>query len=243
MFSIWHMVIKSWLTRITSLMQHTYVSSLGNFSSETGEICHTSLGFWRSTGVGAGKFLGERRIFAQISPNLPKKFSLHLLPTNFLPQRTWIPVIGVTSKKGLNCIFLQKLGAIFAQSFRDFTQIFRSFAQIFNKSKLLGVCLHTRHLHHCEEARFREFQYIMHRCLEQTTQYLDLLLMLLTRCNSCIEDHWNRHHSCRQSFFVPVRTCMPLSALPNPVVQRSHQCLPGKCAWAQKLINSARTVE
>ena len=65
-------------------------------------------------------------------------------------------------KNGLNCVFVQTLGAIlwspttlgaiFAQIFRDFTQIFRGFAQIFrnfvqilNKAKLLGVRLHPLH--------------------------------------------------------------------------------------------------
>jgi len=47
----------------------------------------------------------------------------------------------VVYKKGLYCVFLQTLGAIFlsqtmlgaifAQIFRDFSQIFRGFAQIF----------------------------------------------------------------------------------------------------------------
>jgi len=39
-------------------------------------------------------------------------------------------------------VFLQTLGVIFDQIFRDF-------AQTFDKSKLLGVILHLRLLHHC----------------------------------------------------------------------------------------------
>jgi len=45
------------------------------------------------------------------------------------------------------------VGAIFAKIFRDFAQIFKYSAQIFNKSKLLGVRLHLRHLHHCRNRK------------------------------------------------------------------------------------------
>jgi len=45
----------------------------------------------------------------------------------------------------------------FAQTFRDFAQISRDFAHIFDKSKLLGVQLHTLHprlLHPAHKAGF-----------------------------------------------------------------------------------------
>ena len=35
-------------------------------------------------GLGAGTFLGLRRIFARISPNFPEKGFVQLFPTNFL---------------------------------------------------------------------------------------------------------------------------------------------------------------
>jgi len=90
-------------------------------------------------GVGASKFFGVRRIFAQkVVQFLPKKLC------NFCQ-----PFFGVTTKKWSSPIFLHTLGAIFAQIFRDFAKISRDFARIFNKSKLLGVRLHTRLLHHC----------------------------------------------------------------------------------------------
>jgi len=78
-------------------------------------------------GIGARKFLGVQRIFAQ-------KVAVQILPT----------VFGVAWSL---LVFLQTLGAIFAQIlmdfaeiFGDFVRIFRDFDQIFNKSKLLGVC-------------------------------------------------------------------------------------------------------
>jgi len=43
----------------------------------------------KGLGVEAGKFWGLQRIFARISPNLPVKFFVRLLPTNFRPQRSW----------------------------------------------------------------------------------------------------------------------------------------------------------
>jgi len=78
-------------------------------------LMHESMGiqtrqtFFR-IGVGASKFLGVQRIFAQIFPNLPKKLS-----SNFCG-----PFFGVASKKMAFTCFLQTLGAILAQTFRDF---------------------------------------------------------------------------------------------------------------------------
>jgi len=101
-----------------------------------------------SISEGASKFLGVQSIFAQIFPNLPEKLFFIFCGLFF----------GVTSKKWSSLVFLQTLGAIFAQIFRDFALIFKSFvrifrdyAQIFNKSKLLGMRLHPLHprlLHH-----------------------------------------------------------------------------------------------
>jgi len=50
----------------------------------------------------------------------------------------------------LGAIFANQttLCASFAQIFRDFSQVCRDFARIFDKSKLLGLRLHPRLLHH-----------------------------------------------------------------------------------------------
>ena len=63
-------------------------------------------------GVGAGKFLGVRKIFARISPIVPEKFS---------------------EEESLHVIFSNQttLGPIFARILRKFAQIFRGFAQVF----------------------------------------------------------------------------------------------------------------
>jgi len=99
-------------------------------------------------GVGAGKFLGVRRIFARISPNLPEMLLCNFCPQIFTKDMKTC-FFGMIPKKGLTCVFLQALAAIFAWIFRDLTQIVRGFAQIFrdfaqflNKSKLLEVRLH-----------------------------------------------------------------------------------------------------
>jgi len=55
----------------------------------------------------------------------------------------------MTSEKRSSCVFLQTLGAIYARIVRDFAQILKEFSQIFDKSKLSGMRLHPRLLHHC----------------------------------------------------------------------------------------------
>jgi len=62
------------------------------------------------TGVGASKFLGVQRIFAQIFPNLPKKLSSNLCG----------PFFGKAFKKWSSLVFLQMLGCIFVHILRDF---------------------------------------------------------------------------------------------------------------------------
>ena len=65
-----------------------------------------------SIGVRAGKFLGVRRIFAQISPNLPEKclwdFCLQIFPT----QRSW-KHFWCDLQKRSSRVFLQTLGTVF----------------------------------------------------------------------------------------------------------------------------------
>ena len=86
--------------------------------------------------VGAGKFLGCEG-FCRISQNLPETFFVQLLPTNFLPQRSFWCYL----QKRSSCVFMQTLGAIF------WSQITLGaiFAQIFSKSKLFGARLQSLH--------------------------------------------------------------------------------------------------
>jgi len=115
--------------------------------------------------VGAGRFLGVWRIFAQILVNVPEKI---------IHKKKWPP------KKALHVI----LSVIFAQIFRnfmnvfgDFTQISSDFAQIFTKSKLLEVHLYPMHLH------------VLHQCstvtkLYDATWYLTRLSDLWNCCQT-----------------------------------------------------------
>jgi len=62
--------------------------------------------FW-PIGLGASKFLGVRRIFAQIFPNLPKKFlcDFHL---QIFSHKNYEDLFGVTSKKSLHLFFCRR---------------------------------------------------------------------------------------------------------------------------------------
>jgi len=53
--------------------------------------------------VGASKFLGMRRIFAQIYPNLPEKF--WATACKFFPSKIMKTFFGMTSKKSLHVFF------------------------------------------------------------------------------------------------------------------------------------------
>ena len=120
-----------------------------------------------SISVGAGKFLGMRKIFGQIFPNVPEKSLGHFLCEDLMKT-----LFRMISNKRSSCEFARHLfqikhtlGAIFASIFSNFPQIFRDFknvvtdfAHIFtdlaqiSKSKRLRVCLQTLHprlLHHC----------------------------------------------------------------------------------------------
>jgi len=115
--------------------------------------------------VGTGKLWWMRRIFAQISQNLPEKFVCHFCLQIFSHKDHedlfHEGLFVVISKKLPSFVVLQSwaplfeektLDAIFSRIFRDFVKIVRNFARIFDKSKLLGVRLHPLHhrlLHHC----------------------------------------------------------------------------------------------
>jgi len=117
-------------------------------------------------GVGAGKFLGVRRIFVRISPNLPEKLLCHFLCKHFLKQTFFWDELYKRSSfckrlapffqiKPRWAPFLPRCSGFcevfhsFAQISTDFARILKDFARIFTKSKLLEVCLHPRLLHHC----------------------------------------------------------------------------------------------
>jgi len=90
-------------------------------------------------GVAAGKILGGRMIFSRISPKLPEKFFVQLLPTKFLPQRSLKTLFWCDLQKRSSCVFLQTFGAIF-WSQATFGGIL---TQIFSKSNLWGcACAH-----------------------------------------------------------------------------------------------------
>ena len=107
-------------------------------------------------GARAGIFLGVRRIFVRIARKIVVRQTLPL--QIFLSQKTCRLFFGVTQKK---YFFFEKKSnsEVFHQSASLITQIeqicrniyvriFRNFARILDKSKLLGVFLHTHLLHH-----------------------------------------------------------------------------------------------
>ena len=84
-------------------------------------------------------------------PNIPKlalKVYVRLLPTNFLPQRSWGRFLVRSRKKGSSFILCKRWAPFFEvkQSWAPFLPrylgISSDFAQIFDKSKLLRVSLY-----------------------------------------------------------------------------------------------------
>ena len=88
-------------------------------------------------GVGAGKFLGVRKIFTHFV-----RFAY-----KFFLQRSWKPfwydlqnIFMCFSKNvGRHCLKSNNVGRHFYQIFRAFTQIFKDFSRIFGKSTRLVV--------------------------------------------------------------------------------------------------------
>ena len=81
-------------------------------------------------GVGAGKFLGARRIFARFSQNVPGKHLGQILCEHFLKQTFFWDEL---AKQCLHMI-LQTLGAIlprFSEILRRFSQILPRFPRLF----------------------------------------------------------------------------------------------------------------
>ena len=102
-------------------------------------------------GLGAGKFLVWRKIFARISPNFHEKFLCNFY-LQMLSHEDHEDLFWCDLQKRSSCDFLQTLGAIFLSPARlgVISTIFRDVSQIFSKSKLLGVSLTpTSNKHHC----------------------------------------------------------------------------------------------
>jgi len=111
-------------------------------------------------GAGAGKFLGVRKILAQNFPNLPKKTPKNVPPNTGKKSSCDLVAILFKSKHDGRhfCSYFQGVCGdfqgfcegfhIFCPDFHDFVRILRDFSRIFTKSKLLGVHLHPRLLHH-----------------------------------------------------------------------------------------------
>jgi len=75
---------------------------------------------------------GGAKNFGPNFTKLAQKVVVRLLPTNFLPQKSWRPFFGVTSKKGLP-LFFYKRWALFLKSNnvgRNFFPDFQRFPQI-----------------------------------------------------------------------------------------------------------------
>jgi len=77
-------------------------------------------------GVGAGKYLGVRRIFARISPNLPEKFL-----GKFLRISSHEDLFGLTSKRRVPFLQIKQGWApvlpVFSSSLPRFSRILKSF--------------------------------------------------------------------------------------------------------------------
>jgi len=83
------------------------------------------------------------RFFARMSPNLPEKLFVQLLPAMFPPQRSSKPFFGVTSKNGLH-VFFCKPWAPFLKSSNvwcHFYPDFQGFCPDFQQIKTFGSAL------------------------------------------------------------------------------------------------------
>ena len=113
-------------------IRHCVVTNNSPYS--TGRQKQPSLSCILCIGVGAGKFLGVRKIFAQMSLNLPEKKLQRKSPQKTSALWFWVP-------------FLQNQSTYsdFANLFTNFAQISTDFAWIFLRSKVLGVRFHPLH--------------------------------------------------------------------------------------------------
>jgi len=77
------------------------------------------------------------RFFAHMSPNLPEKLFVQLLPAIFLPERSSRPFFCVTSKKGLHVFFCKPWAPFFEvkQRWLPFSPGFQGFCPDFQQIK------------------------------------------------------------------------------------------------------------
>ena len=98
----------------------------------------------KTIGVGAGIFLRVRRIFPRIFPNLPEKFFCDFACIFSATRRPfWYDL----QKRAFMC-FSANVGRHFLKSSNLGRHLSRDFPRIFDKSRLLGMCLQPRFLHH-----------------------------------------------------------------------------------------------
>jgi len=116
-----------WVPGITKLSEPVLFVHLSNdMNSLTTNLKKSNP---ENIGVGA-KFRGCEGFLPEFSRTRTKSF-VRLLPTNFLPQKSWRPFFGIASKNQTSlCVFLQNLEAYSSRIFRNFAQIFRNFPQI-----------------------------------------------------------------------------------------------------------------
>ena len=137
-------------TNVKTWWQQTIPSRSQQTLPAPGSLERTSTSISGFTGVVAGKFLGVRRIFAWISPNLHEMFlcdvAYKFSPTKIMKTLFWYDLqkrssLYFSANVGRHFWNQTTLGPIFARVIRDF-------ARIFDKTKLLGVRLHPHPLQH-----------------------------------------------------------------------------------------------
>ena len=184
----------------------------------------------RRIGVWAGKVLGMRRIFAWISPNLPKTFLcdfwLHIFYYKYHKDLFWCDLqkkvfVCFSANVGRHFFKTNNVGhqifarifKNFAQIFTDFSRIFSNFSRIFDKSKLLGAHLHPLHprlLHHWFGARgiVPPFPFVT---LLRTAHYMVHEILSNHGLSECFE-HWNYVDLLPSFLFSGPDASIPISA-------------------------------
>jgi len=110
-------------------------------------------------GVGAGKFSGGAKDFCPNFLKIAEKFLCDFCQQIlFYKDREdlfWYDLqekafVCFSANIGRDFLKSNNVGRLFCTVFGEFAQIFRDFTRIFNKSKLLGLSLHSSFLHHCQ---------------------------------------------------------------------------------------------
>ena len=134
-FEIWHFLINFFAKKSCFLSFEWWKWNFATF----GPICKNIFGQPLDISVGAGKFLGMRRIFPRSHPNLPEKFCVTFANKFSLIKNPF----GVTSKNRIHVFFCKR----WAPFLPRFSEILSGFQQI----KTFGGSLSppaTHLLHH-----------------------------------------------------------------------------------------------